>query len=325
MRFGGLVAVNDLSFTAGKRRHHRAHRAQWRRQDHGLQLHHRLLQADHRPHGTADGGAADADDRRPSRTPAIAGAVTPTGRVFLLERMPDFEIAAQGESRAHVPEHPPVLGHDRAGKPDRRPAQRADGRLGLDDKGLFGAKSYRDAEKAAVEKAKYWLERSASRTAPTIRQAIFPTARSAGSKSHAPCARAPCCSASTSRPPASIRAKAAISTRCCGRSATTHGTSILLIEHDMSVVMEISDHVVVLEYGTKISDGTPDFVQERSEGDRSLSRRRRRRSREAEVAAEVEVMSRAAPSNFRRQKLLRQHHGAEGRRSSSSMKARSSR
>jgi branched-chain amino acid transport system ATP-binding protein len=35
------------------------------------------------------------------------------------------------------------------------------------------------------------------------------------------------------------------------------GTSILLIEHDMSVVMEISDHVVVLDYGTKISDGAP--------------------------------------------------------------------
>ena len=30
-----------------------------------------------------------------------------------------------------------------------------------------------------------------------------------------------------------------------------HGTSILLIEHDMSVVMEISDHVVVLDYGTR--------------------------------------------------------------------------
>ena len=40
------------------------------------------------------------------------------------------------------------------------------------------------------------------------------------------------------------------------------GTSILLIEHDMSVVMEISDHVVVLEYGQKISDGTPDEVKQ---------------------------------------------------------------
>jgi branched-chain amino acid transport system ATP-binding protein len=34
-----------------------------------------------------------------------------------------------------------------------------------------------------------------------------------------------------------------------------------LIEHDMSVVMEISDHVVVLEYGTKISDGPPSYVR----------------------------------------------------------------
>ena len=39
------------------------------------------------------------------------------------------------------------------------------------------------------------------------------------------------------------------------------GTSILLIEHDMSVVMQISDHVVVLEYGRKISDGDPTFVK----------------------------------------------------------------
>src|SRR4029079_11800092 len=40
-----------------------------------------------------------------------------------------------------------------------------------------------------------------------------------------------------------------------------HATSILLMEHDMSVVMEISDHVVVLDYGIKIADGSPDAIR----------------------------------------------------------------
>ena len=40
-----------------------------------------------------------------------------------------------------------------------------------------------------------------------------------------------------------------------------HGTSLLLIEHDMSVVMQISDHVVVLDYGAKIADGAPGDIK----------------------------------------------------------------
>ena len=40
------------------------------------------------------------------------------------------------------------------------------------------------------------------------------------------------------------------------------GVSILLIEHDMSVVMAISDHIVVLDYGQKIADGSPGQVRE---------------------------------------------------------------
>ncbi|MFJ5489259.1 hypothetical protein ACIKTA_17600, partial [Hansschlegelia beijingensis] len=46
------------------------------------------------------------------------------------------------------------------------------------------------------------------------------------------------------------------------RSIRDEGVAVLLIEHDMSVVMEISDHVVVLDYGKKISDGSPAAVRE---------------------------------------------------------------
>ncbi len=43
------------------------------------------------------------------------------------------------------------------------------------------------------------------------------------------------------------------------------GTTVVLIEHDMGVVMSLSNHVVVLDYGRKVGDGSPDEVKNNSE------------------------------------------------------------
>ena len=204
MRFGGLVAVDDLSFQRTARRDHRPHRPERRRQDHRVQLHHRLLQAD-RGHDPA--GAC----RRLELSCSSACSISASPQ------------HAQG--RAHLPEHPAVPRHDRAGKPDRRAAQHADAASGFTfarpaRPAVLSARRARGDRQGALLARPHRPDRARRRS----RRQTSPMASSAGSKSRAPCAPIRCCSASTSRRPGSTRAKAPSSTSCCCPSATSMRT-----------------------------------------------------------------------------------------------------
>jgi branched-chain amino acid transport system ATP-binding protein len=127
--------------------------------------------------------------------------------------------------------------------------------------GLFGAASYKSAEKAAVDIARYWLERIGLTHRADDAAGSLPY----GDQRRLEIARAMCTDPvllCLDEPAAGLNPRESLALNQLLRAIRDeHATSILLIEHDMSVVMEISDHVIVLEYGIKISDGTPTSVK----------------------------------------------------------------
>jgi branched-chain amino acid transport system ATP-binding protein len=127
--------------------------------------------------------------------------------------------------------------------------------------GVLGVPSYAAHEGAAVEKAKDWLKRI-----NLIERADDPAGDLPyGDQRRLEVARAMCTD------PVLLcldEPAAGLNPRESGELnellldiRKDHGTTILLIEHDMSVVMEISEHIVVLDYGVKIADGTPEQVR----------------------------------------------------------------
>src|SRR5687767_5422889 len=127
--------------------------------------------------------------------------------------------------------------------------------------GVLGLPVYRHAESAAIEKAATWLEKI-----DLIDRADDPAGDLPyGAQRRLEIARAMCTEPRLlclDEPAAGLNPReSADLTDLLTAIKTEHATSILLIEHDMSVVMEISDHVVVLDYGEKIADGSPDDVR----------------------------------------------------------------
>jgi branched-chain amino acid transport system ATP-binding protein len=128
--------------------------------------------------------------------------------------------------------------------------------------GLFGVPSYRAAERHAIDLARSWLDRIGLLERADDAAGNLPY----GDQRRLEIARAMCTEPALlclDEPAAGLNAResGALSELLLS-IRSDHGTSILLIEHDMSVVMEISDHVVVLDYGVKIADGSPQAIRD---------------------------------------------------------------
>ncbi len=127
--------------------------------------------------------------------------------------------------------------------------------------GLLNLRSYRRAEAEAVELARYWLDRIGLSDRADINAGNLPY----GDQRRLEIARAMCIEPvllCLDEPAAGLnRRESAELNALLAYIRDEHRIALLLIEHDMSVVMEISDQVIVLDYGKQISAGSPAEVR----------------------------------------------------------------
>ncbi len=225
MRFGGIVAVNDLSFDAERRK----------------------ITALIGPNGAGKTTVFNC----------ITGFYKPTSGAMRVSH--DSKLAKVARTFQNIRLFPGMTALENLMVAQHNALMRASGLTFL---GLIGAPSWRSAEKRAIDLARLWLDRiglldradDAAGNLPYGDQRRLEIARAMCSEPVLLCLDEPAAglnareSAGLSELLLSIRAE--------------QGTSILLIEHDMSVVMEISDHVVVMDYGVKIAEGTPDHIRD---------------------------------------------------------------
>ena len=239
MRFGGLTAVSDLSFEAYPNE----------------------ITALIGPNGAGKTTVFNC----------ITGFYKPTegkialrhadGKEFLLERMDDFKISQHAKvartfqnirlfSGMTVLENLMVAQHNKLMLAS-----------GYTIGGIFGSGHYRRAEKAAIELCKAWLEKVRLMDRADDPAGDLPY----GDQRRLEIARAMCTEPRLlclDEPAAGLNPRESEELNKLLRAIRSENdVSILQIEHDMSVVMGISDHIVVLDYGQKISDGDPRHVK----------------------------------------------------------------
>lgn len=238
MRFGGLIAVDDVSFAAENRR----------------------ITSIIGPNGA---GKTTVFNCLTGFYKPSVGRLTLTSDTgaHLLERMDDFrisQIAGVARTFQNIRLFPAMSVLENLLVAQHNALMRASV---WSLAGLLGLARYRRAEADAVELGRYWLERI-----NLVDRADQPAGDLPyGDQRRLEIARAMCSGPKLlclDEPAAGLNPRETQELNALLRFIRDdHGVGVLLIEHDMSMVMQISDHIVVLDYGQKIAEGEPEAVR----------------------------------------------------------------
>jgi len=261
MRFGGLVAVDDLSFTAregeitaligpngaGKTTVFNCITGFYRPSEGRLALRH--------------GDIAAWDWLEELTESGKRSLVHGARELHLLERMPDFLVtqhARVARTFQNIRLFPGMTVLENLLVAQHNRLMLASGYTLL---GILGFPSFA-AERAAIEQAREWLDRIGLTARADDAAGDLPY----GAQRRLEIARAMCTQPvllCLDEPAAGLNPReSAELNELLLKIREQQEISILLIEHDMSVVMEISDHIVVLDYGVKIADGSPAAIRD---------------------------------------------------------------